>query len=166
MAQFFHRTQVASRFPGLTGFSPKVDQVQREVTPGAFWHLFHEVKLDLDRIVVTREIETLGNPGYVSIDNNPGDVESSSQYHVGCFSAHTREFNESLKCSWHRSMVPLDQRRGTILNVLGLVAVITGGSDEPFDQRFGGFRKSLGCRQLIKKRSGDLVYLFVGALCR
>lgn len=166
VTQLAQWTRSALWLSGTAGFSPEVNQMQGKIIPGAFRHLFHQVILDLDRIFLVREIEPLGNSGYVRIHNNTWDVEGGPQYHVGCLAAYTREFYECFHRVWHVSAVSLHQRSGTALDTFGLVAEKPGGVDKFLDYCDGRFCKGLWCRELFKESSGDSVYLLVRALGR
>ena len=140
--------------------------MQRKVMPRPFGDLPHKIKFYFDWIFGVCQIEPLRNPGDMRIHHDTRYMKSGSQYHIGGLAPHTRKFDQFRQIIRHLTRVSFHQGLSTIFNTLSLISKESGGSDKLFDALERGFRKSLRCRELSKKRRCDLVDLVVRTLSR
>lgn len=59
------------------------DNAVIELIPAFFWHEFHQCKLYLDGILRFHKTQQIGDPGYMRINGDTGNVETIRQDAVG-----------------------------------------------------------------------------------
>jgi len=67
------------------------DEKVREMGPFLFWYDLDEIELNLDRIVVPRQTDSLTHPMDMGIDNNARYSICISQDDISCLPSHTRK---------------------------------------------------------------------------
>lgn len=141
------------------------DEQMAEKGPVVLRDEFHEVGLDLYRVVLTAEVESEGEAGNVSIDDD-ADVfaEGIAEDDVGGFASHAAEGGEFFHGIGNAAAVPFDDRLATGFDAFGFVPKKAGGLDGFLEFGRGGAGVVCGGGVFGEERRGDLIDAFVGAL--
>ena len=85
--------------PGILGFTdqPSVpDEPVMRSRPHVLRNNLHQLQLGFIRGIGSGQSDPVGNPENVSVNCNSILIEAHTQYHIGCFSAHTGQFFQFL----------------------------------------------------------------------
>ena len=137
-----------------------------EFHPAFLGHQGHQVELNLYRVLLAREPQTLGNPAYVGVHHQTRDVEGVAQDDVGRLAADPRQFYQFIQGSRYLAAEFLHQGLANSLEALGFLMVKTGGIDGLLQVREVGSRVVGRSGVLAEYGRGDLVNPDIGALGR
>lgn len=125
-----------------------------------------QIKLNLIRVGLSGESQTLGKTGYMGIHADRGLPKDITQQNIGGFSAHSREGHEVFEFSRDLATEPIDEGLTTPLDCPGLVPVKPGRTDLCLQRTGGGASPVTSTPILLEEHCGNLIDPLVRALGR
>jgi len=126
----------------------------------------HQGELDLHGILGVDQAKEVRDAGDMGVDGYSRDVVTVTQDTVGCLASHTRQRDEVVKCCRYFTTEPVDEFATARLNVLGLVAKETSGTNVLLQFLLRHSDKVLRRSILLEQGNGDDVHAFIRALRR
>jgi hypothetical protein len=142
------------------------DQSKAHPAPVLWREIGTEIALDFDRIVLTSEPETFGQPTNVGVDRETGGMKRDGQHPICGLSSHTRQRHEIFHPVWNLAIETVNDVSCHAHETLRFRPEKTSRSDD----RLEFFRIRLGKRIDVgvfrKQPRSDGVHPYIGALGR
>ena len=152
--------------PGVADLAAVLDHLVGKLHPTLLGDEWHEVELDLHRVLFFGEPQALGDPAEMRVHKDTRHPEGVPQDHVGGLAAHPRQLHQLLQGPRHLAVEFFHQHLAEALDALGLVVKKAGGADHLFEIGQGGLGIVRGRGVFGKEGGGHLVHPDVRALRR
>ena len=163
-AQILEDALLAQRSARITNATTVPDEEMREPRPVRTRHDTLQIALDLHRIVVSREAESLREPAYMRVDDDSLRVPKLRGDDVRGLAGDTGKPDEILELAWHLAVELVEERPHRPANRLRLLAEEAGRVDVPLELLDRHGKVVLGRAVLLEQRGRDLVHIHVGRL--
>ena len=140
------------------------DEQVREPSPVRSGNDPLKVALDLDRVLVARQPEPLGEPSDVGVNDDPLGVTELRRDDVRGLAGDSGQPQQVLEAVWHDAVELLQQHPHRAADRLRLLAVEPRGEDVPLELLDRDGEIVLRPAVLLEEPLGDAVHVHVGRL--